>query len=185
MSALFCEIVKFEHLNPKTAINIIMAQALTIRQILSDSDAGLLPYLRQQIETEEFSQFKAQLGFHVEESSTFVSRSDDSTDIQSTILITLKLWIAVSSQTSPDDATLHALEFQQMLDAKLINWSQRCQQLRSAISEIKGTLSNFEEIPYHGGYLPGFEMQRKFTLTYSTLSISSPEEPALQAGFPT
>jgi hypothetical protein len=147
-----------------------MAYALTIRRILSDSDAGLLPYLRQQLETEEFSGYKAQLGFHVEESSTFVSGSHDSTDIQSTILITLKLLIAVSSQTSQDDAILHALEFQQMLDAELIKWSQHCQQLRSAISEIKGTFSNLEEIPYHGGYLPGFEMQRKFTLTYTTLS---------------
>ncbi len=151
-----------------------MTQALTIRQILSDGDAGLLPYLRQQLETEEFSQFKAQLGFHVEESSTFVSGSDDATDIQSTILITLKLWIAVSSQTSQDDATLHALEFQQMLDAKLIKWSRGCQQLRSAISEIKGTLID-AEVPYHGGYLPGFEMQRKFNLTYSTVSTSSAE----------
>ena len=151
-----------------------MTHALTIRQILSDGDAGLLPYLRQKLETEELSEFKAQLGFHVEESSTFVSGSDNSTDIQSKNLITLKLWIAVSSQTSQDDATLHALEFQQMLDTELIKWSQGCQQLSSAISEIKGTLSD-AEIPYHGGYLPGFEMQRKFTITYKTLSTSSPE----------
>ncbi len=35
------------------------------------------------------------------------------------------------------------------------------------ISEIKGTLSNLEEIPIQGGYLPGFEIVCKFSLAYS------------------
>lgn len=155
-----------------------MTQAPTVRQILSDDDAGFLPYLRQQLQTEEFSQFKAQLSFHVDESSTSVSSDDDSTDLQSTLSITLKLLIVVANQTLPDDATLHALEFQELLDAELINWSQRSEQLLKPISEIKGTLSNFEEIPYQGGYLPGFELQRKFTLTYISIQDQVKQESA-------
>ncbi|NEQ18884.1 MAG: hypothetical protein F6K28_02410 [Microcoleus sp. SIO2G3] len=41
-----------------------MTQAPTVRQILSDPDAGLLPYLRHLLQSEDFSEFKAQLSFH-------------------------------------------------------------------------------------------------------------------------
>ncbi|WP_407897015.1 hypothetical protein [Scytonema sp. NUACC26] len=155
-----------------------MIQTPTVRQILSDPDAGLLPYLRHLLQSEEFSKFKAQLSFHVDESSTSVNKSDDSREMHCTVSITLKLLIVVASQTLPDDATLHALEFQEVFDAELINWSQRSKQLLKPISEIKGTLSNFEEIPYQGGYLPGFELQRKFTLTYSTVQAQTKQESA-------
>jgi hypothetical protein len=143
-----------------------MTQTPTVSKIISDNNAGLLPYLRQQLQTKEFSEFKAQLGFHVDEFSTFVN-SSDSSKAQTTLLITLKLLIAVDSHLSTDEATLHALEFQEMLDAQLLNWSQGNSQLLKPILEIKGTLSKLEEIPYHGGYLPGFEVERKFTITYS------------------
>lgn len=146
-----------------------MTHAPTVRQILSDNDAGLLPYLRHQLQKEEFSHFRAQLGFHVDEFCTQISKSDDFSEAQTTLKITLKILIAVDSQTYPDDATLQALEFQHMLDALLINWSQHSSALIKPISEIKGTFSNLEEIPYHGGYLPGFEIQCKFTLTYSAV----------------
>lgn len=144
-----------------------MKHAPTVRQILSDPDAGLLPYLRAQFQSEEFSQFKAQFSFHVDESSTSVNKTN--APLQITLSITIKLFIVVAAQTDPDEAMLHALEFQQMLDAELINWSQRSKQLLKPISEIKGMLSNQEEIPYHGGYLPGFEIVRKFTLTYTSV----------------
>jgi hypothetical protein len=44
-----------------------MTHAPTVGQILSDNDAGLLPYLRHQLQKEEFSHFRAQLGFHVDD----------------------------------------------------------------------------------------------------------------------
>ena len=160
-----------------------MTQAPTVRQILLDPDMGLLPYLRHLLQSEEFSEFKAQLSFHVDESSTQVNSSDDSREKQSTLSITLKLLIVVASQTLQDDATLHALEFQELLDAELINWSQLAVHLLKPISEIKGTLSNFEEIPYQGGYLPGFEIQRKFTLTYSTVQAQTQQELATRQEF--
>ncbi|MBR8838993.1 MAG: hypothetical protein DSM106950_34570 [Stigonema ocellatum SAG 48.90 = DSM 106950] len=144
-----------------------MIHTPTIHQILIGNDGALLPYLRHQLETEELLQFKAQLSFHVDESWTQVVEGNDSINAETTLFITIKLLIVVDTKTSPDDATLHALEFQQMLDAQLINWSQANKQLLKPISEIKGTLSNLEGIPYHGGYLPGFEIQRKFTVTYT------------------
>ncbi len=116
-----------------------------------------------------FPSLKRNARFHVDESSTQVNKSNDSREMYCTLSITLKLLIVVTSQTLPDDATLHALEFQEVFDAELINWSQRSKQLLKPISEIKGTLSNFEEIPYQGGYLPGLELQRKYTLTYTSL----------------
>jgi hypothetical protein len=47
-----------------------MTQTSTARQILSDSEVGLLPYLRHQLQTEEFSRFEAQLIFQAHESLT-------------------------------------------------------------------------------------------------------------------
>jgi hypothetical protein len=154
-------------LAPLPELYSFMLHTSTIRQILSDQETGLLPYLRQQLQQEEFSQFKAQLGFHVDEFFTTVNSEDSSSKPQTTLFITLKLSILVDPHTNPDDATLYALEFQQMLDVEIINWSQHNSQLLNSIQEIKGTFSNLEEIPYHGGYLPGFEMQRKFALTYA------------------
>jgi hypothetical protein len=144
-----------------------MTQALTVRQILSDKDAGLLPDIRDLLVSKEFSHFRAQMGFHVDEYCTRVDSGDDPSELQTTLFITLKFLIVTDNQTSPDDATLHALEFQQMLDSELINWSQRSKHLIEPISEISGKLSNLEEIRYHGGYLPGFEIQRKFALTFN------------------
>ncbi|MBO3461622.1 hypothetical protein G7B40_026795 [Aetokthonos hydrillicola Thurmond2011] len=143
-----------------------MTQALTVRQILSDNDTGLLSYIRDQLVSKEFSHFRAQMGFYVDEYCTRVGSGKESSELQTTLFITLKFLIVTDNQTSPDDATLHALEFQQMLDAQLVNWSQRNKHNIEPISEITGKLSNLEEIRYHGGYLPGFEIQRKFALTY-------------------
>ncbi len=144
-----------------------MTQMPIVRQILSEPDTGLLPYLSQQLQTQNFSHFKALFGFHVDESCTQVISNDNFLEIQTTLLFTLKLSIVVDSQTSPDEATLHALEFQELLDAQIIRWSQDNSQLLKPISEIKVTLSQLSEIPYHGGYLPGFEIRSQFTLTYS------------------
>ncbi|GAB1540856.1 hypothetical protein NUACC21_35250 [Scytonema sp. NUACC21] len=148
-----------------------MTHTPTIRQILSDDKTGLIPYLRHQLQTEEFSSFKAQLGFHVDEFCTSVNKSDVSPLAQTTLWVTLNLLIVVDSHIHPDDATVHALEFQAMLDAHLINWSLNNSGLLKPISEIKGALSNLEETPYHGGYLPGFEIKRQFALTYSAFTI--------------
>ncbi|OUL33789.1 hypothetical protein BV372_15550 [Nostoc sp. T09] len=142
-----------------------------IRQILSEPDTGLLPYLNGQLQTPSFSNFKAQFGFHVDEYSTQVTSSDDSLEIQTRLLLTLNLSIVVDSQTPLEEATLHALEFQELLDAQIILWSQKNSQLLEPISAIKGTLSQLSEIPYHGGYLPGFEIRSQLTLTYSAGSV--------------
>lgn len=83
--------------------------------------------------------------------------------------MTLKLSIIVDSQTPVDEATLHALEFQELLDAQIIQWSYFNPRLLQPISDIKGTFGQVSEIPYHGGYLPGFEMTRQFTLTYNAV----------------
>ncbi|MBW4566415.1 MAG: hypothetical protein KME32_36280 [Mojavia pulchra JT2-VF2] len=148
-----------------------MTQMPIVRQILSEPDAGLLPYLSQQLQTHRFSDLKAQFGFHVDEYCTQVISNDDLVEIQTTLLLTLNFSIVVDSQTPSDEVTLHALEFQELLDAQIILWSQENSQLLEPISEIKGTLSQLSEIPYHGGYLPGFEIRSQFRLTYSAGAV--------------
>jgi hypothetical protein len=156
-----------------------MIQTPIVRQILLDPGTGLLPYLSQQLQTQSFSRFKAKFGFHVDEYCTQVTSNDDSPEIQTKLLFTLKLSIVVDSQTPSDEATLHALEFQELLDAQVIRWSQDNERLLKPISEIKGALSQLSEIPFHGGYLPGFEITRQFSLIYSadTTGLSQSEEP--------
>ena len=159
-----------------------MIQIPIIRKIILDPDTGLLPYLSQQLQTQSFSRFKAQFGFHIDESCTQVTSNDDSSQIQTILLFTLKLSIVVDSQTPSDEATLHALEFQELLDAEIIRWSQDNEKLLKPISEIKGALSQLSEIPFHGGYLPGFEITRQFSLIYSagTTQLSQSTEQTLE-----
>jgi hypothetical protein len=156
-----------------------MIQTPIVRQILLDPNTGLLPYVSQQLQTQSFSHFKAQFGFHVDEYCTQVTSNDDSPEIQTKLLFTLKLSIVVDSQTPSDEATLHALEFQELLDAQIIRWSQDNEKLLKPISEIQGALSQLLEIPFHGGYVPGFEVTRQFSLIYSagTTGLSQSEEP--------
>jgi len=70
-----------------------MTQIPIVRQILSDPDTGLLSYLSQQLQTPSFSHFKSQFGFYVDESCTQVTSVDDSLEIQTILLLTLKLSI--------------------------------------------------------------------------------------------
>jgi len=146
-----------------------MTQIAIVRQILSQRDAGLLPYLNEQLQSGSLSQFKAQFGFDVDECDSQVTNCDERLEILSTLSLTLNWSIVVDSQATPDEAMLHALEFQQLLDAQIIHWSQNNEKLLQPISAIKGTLNQVSEIPYHGGYLPGFEIHRQFTLTYTAL----------------
>ncbi|BDI20499.1 hypothetical protein ANSO36C_63010 (plasmid) [Nostoc cf. commune SO-36] len=98
-------------------------------------------------------------------------------------MFTLKLSIVIDSQTSSEDATLHALEFQELLDAEIIRWSQDNEKLLKPISEIKGALSQLLEIPFHGGYVPGFEIMRQFSLIYTagTAQLSQSGDQTLEA----
>ncbi|MCC5661146.1 hypothetical protein LC608_30115 [Nostoc sp. XA010] len=155
-----------------------MIQIPIVRQILLDPDTGLLPYLSQQLQTQSFSGFKAQFGFHVDEYCTQVTSNEDSSQIQTKLLFTLKLSILIDSQTPSDEATLHALEFQELLNTQIIGWSQDNQNLLKPISEIKSTFSQLSDIPFHGGYLPGFEIKSQFTIVYSpvTTELSQSEE---------
>jgi len=139
----------------------------TVRQILSDSEVGLLPHLRRQLESQEFSKFGAQLSFQVESSRTHFHQGDGSPRLETTLLLSLKFLIILHRQPSPDDATLLALELQERLDASLVQWSQHNPHLLSPITEVKGSFSSLEEMPYQGGYLPGFSLNLKFELIYS------------------
>lgn len=156
-----------------------MIQIPIVRQILLDPSTGLLPYLSQQLQTQNFSHFKSQFGFYVDESCTQVTSKNDSLETQTILLLTLKLSIVVDSQTPSDEAAVHALEFQELLDAQIIRWSQDNENLLQPISSIKSTFSQLSDIPFHGGYLPGFEIKSQFTLTYSpvTRGLSQSEEP--------
>ncbi|MBN3890413.1 MAG: hypothetical protein HWQ43_15030 [Nostoc sp. JL31] len=156
-----------------------MTQIPIVRQILSDPDTGLLSYLSQQLQTPSFSHFKSQFGFYVDESCTQVTSKDDSLETQTILLLTLKLSILVDSQTPSDEAAVHALEFQELLDAQIIGWSQDNENLLQPISSIKSTFSQLSDIPFHGGYLPGFEIKSQFTIVYSpvTTQLSQSEEP--------
>ncbi len=74
-----------------------MTQISIVRQILLNTNAGLLPYLNGQLQTSSFSNFKAQFGFHVDEYSTQVVSNEDVVKIQTTLLLALKLLINLSS----------------------------------------------------------------------------------------
>jgi uncharacterized protein (DUF2267 family) len=145
-----------------------MTKTSTIRQILSDSQVGLLPYLRHQLQTEEFDKFEAQLSFQAQESLTKVKTGDRWSELQTTLSISLQFLIILHSQISPEEATLLALELQEMLEASLVQWSQHTPKLLLPIVEIKGEFGSLEEVRYHGGYLPGFSLNLKFDLAYST-----------------
>lgn len=145
-----------------------MTKASTIRQILSDSEVGLLPYLRHLLQTEEFSKFEAQFSFQAHESLTQVNQGDRLPELQTALSISLQFLIILHSQISPEEATLLALELQEMLEVSLVQWSQHSPQLRSPIREIKGAFGSLEEVRYQGGYLPGFSLNLKFDLVYST-----------------
>lgn len=144
-----------------------MTKTSTIRPILSDSEVGLLPYLRHQLESQEFSKFGAQLSFQVEDSRTHFQQGDGFPGLQTTLSLSLQFLIILHSQIDADEATLLALELQEMLDACLVQWSQHSQHLLSPITEIKGSFGSVEEVRYHGGYLPGFSLNLKFDLIYS------------------
>ncbi|MUL35626.1 hypothetical protein [Gloeocapsopsis dulcis] len=145
-----------------------MPTTSTVRQILSDSQQGLLPYLHHQLATEEFAQFRSQFVFHAEESSTDVNSGDRTSELQTAPLISLKFTIIVDSHISADDATILALEFQEKIDCCLVKWSQKNKQLFSSVTQIKGSFGRLEEVRYHGGFLPGFSIERQFRLHYKT-----------------
>lgn len=144
-----------------------MAKTSTARQILSDNDIGLLPYLRGLLQTEEFSNFEAQLSFQAHESKTQLGQDERSSELETALSISLQFLMFLHKEIEPEEATILALELQEMLEASLVEWSQNSLQLRSPISEIIGSFGNLEEVRYHGGYLPGFLLTLKFNLVYS------------------
>lgn len=159
-----------------------MPKTSTIRQILSDSEVGLLPYLRHQLQTEEFSKFEVQFSFQAHESKTHVWQGDRGPELQTTLLISLQFLIILHSQISPEEATLVALDLQEMLEATLVQWSQHNPQLVLPISEIKSSFGNLEEVRYQGGYLPGFSLNLKFDLIYSSDAARGKDPDRVQAG---
>ncbi len=154
-----------------------MAKTSTIRQILSDSEVGLLPYLRHQLQTEEFSKFEAQFTFQAHESQTQVKQGDLGPELQTKLSVSLQFLIILHSQISPEEATLVALELQEMLEVSLVQWSQHNPQLVLPLIEIKGSFGSLEDVRYHGGRLPGFSLNLKFDLVYST-DVGELKDPA-------
>ena len=145
-----------------------MTKTSTIRQLLSEPEVGLLPYLRYQLQTEEFSRFKVQFSFQAEESLTQLKQGERLTELQITLSISLKFVIILHAQIIPDEATLLALDLQEILEASLVRWSQQTPQLLLPLMEIKGSFGSLEEVRYQGGYLPGFSLNLKFDLIYAT-----------------
>ena len=145
-----------------------MAKTSTIRQLLSEPEVGLLPYLRHQLQTEEFSRFKVQFSFQAEESLTQLKQGERLSKLQITLSISLKFVIILHAQIIPDEATLLALDLQEILEASLVQWSQQTPQLLLPLMEIKGSFGSLEEVRYQGGYLPGFSLNLKFDLIYAT-----------------
>lgn len=145
-----------------------MTQTSTARQILSDSEVGLLPYLRHQLQTEEFSRFEAQLIFQAHESLTALKQGEHKAELQTALSISLQFLMILRNEISPEEATILALELQEMLETSLLQWSQTSPLLLSPISEISGSFGSLEEVRYHGGYLPGFSLTLKFGLVYSS-----------------
>jgi hypothetical protein len=158
-----------------------MTKTSTIRQILSHSEVGLLPYIRHQLEKSEFSKFEAQFSFQVHESRTQVEQGDPAPELQTTLSISLQFLITLHSQIGSEEATLLALELQEILEASLVQWSQHSAQLLLPIVEIKGSFGSLEEVRYHGGYLPGFSLGLKFDLVYSTDATGVKDPPLAQA----
>ncbi|AFZ29771.1 hypothetical protein Glo7428_1198 [Gloeocapsa sp. PCC 7428] len=148
-----------------------MTASSTIRQILS-SEQGLLPYVHHQLATDEFAHFRSQFGCHAEESSTHVN-GDRASQLQTTLSISLKFSIIVDPHLSADDAMILALEFQEMIDNCLVAWSQKNTQLLSPVTQITGSFGRLEEVRYHGGFLPGFLIERQFRLSYKTSTATT------------
>lgn len=162
--------LELQHTN---CLEEFMAKTSTIRQLLSDSEQGLLPYLRHQLETENFAHFRSQFVFQAEESSSEANYSDRSSELNTVLSISLKFSIIVDTHISADDAMILALEFQEMIDSRLVKWSKHAA-LLSPVNQIKGTFGRLEEVRYHGGFLPGFLIERQFDLNYKT-SIGADE----------
>ena len=160
-----------------------MTKTSIIRQILSDSNIGLLPYIRYQLQTEKFSKFEAQLSFQAHESRTQVKQGDRLPELQTTLSISLQFLIILHIQIDPEEATLLALDLQDMLEASLVQWSQHNPQLLSPIAEIKASFGKLEEVRYKGGYLPGFPLNLKFDLIYSTDAAQVKDSVIVQAVF--
>ena len=144
-----------------------MTKTSTARQILSDDDVGLLPYFRGLLQTEEFSNFEAHLSFQAQESKTQLGQDERSSELQTALSISLQFLMFLHKEINPEEATIVALELQEMLKTYLVQWSKNSSQLRSPISEIIGSFGSLEELRYHGGYLPGFLLTLKFDLIYS------------------
>ena len=144
-----------------------MTQTSTIRQIVLDAEQGLLPYMNHLLQSEEFANFRAQFSFHAEHAATQVKIDKGSHKLQTTLSVCLKFVIVLENQTHSDEAVQLALEFQELLDATLVHWSQGSPLLLSPMTQLTGSFGNLEETNYRGAYLPGIGINRNFELTYS------------------
>jgi len=158
-----------------------MDKISAISQILSDSEVGLLPYIYQQLQSQEFSKFETQLSFQVESSRTHFQAGDSFPKLQTTLSLSLKFLVILHSQISLDDTTLLALDLQERLTVSLVEWSQHNPHLLSPIAEIKGSFGSLEEVRYQGGYLPGLSLNLKFELIYSAALAETKDSAAHQA----
>ena len=147
-----------------------MTQTSTIHQILSDAEQGLLPYMNHLLQNEEFANFRAQFSFHAENAATQVKKDKSSHKLQTTVSVCLKFVIVSDNQTHSDEDVQLALEFQELLDAALVQWSHSSSLLLSPITQVAGSFGKLEETNYRGAYLPGIGINRNFELTYSPVA---------------
>lgn len=151
-----------------------------IRQILSDTSLGLLPFLDQLFQTAEFATFRTQFHLIAEDATTQLQNDDDTQSLQTTLTACLKSTIVLEQHLLPETAVQLAVEFQSLLDAALVQWSQFHPMLLSPVTQLSGSFASVAEVPYRGGYLPGFVINRHFKLTYSLALVCVDKENAHQ-----
>lgn len=143
-----------------------------ISQILSDTSQGLLPFLEQLFQTVEFASFRAQFHLNAENATTDLKLDNGTGELQTTLSVCLKTTIALEQRSPLESGVQLAVEFQSLLDAALVQWSQLHPMLLSPITQLSGSFASLDEVPYRGAYLPGFAINRVFDLNYS-LALAS------------
>ncbi len=164
---VLCQSVELKAVHVTLLLTFFMTQpVLAIGQILSDASLGLLPFLDQLFETTEFASFRTQFHLIAEDATTQLKNHDDTQSLQTTLTVCLKSTIVLEQHSPLETAVQLAVEFQSLLDAALVQWSQLHPMLLSPVTQLSGSFASVDEVPYRGAYLPGFAINRSFKLTY-------------------
>lgn len=151
-----------------------------IRQILSGGAQALLPFLDRLFQTAEFAGFRTQFHLTAENATTELKLDDRTQSLQTTLSVCLKSTIVLEQHSSLESAVQLAVEFQSLLDAALVQWSQLHPMLLSPVTQVSGSFASLDEVPDRGAYLPGFAINRVFELTYSLALVAEVKSNAPQ-----